>query len=493
MAGNHWVAEETALWASDSVVGPLAGQLSHHPVTNRDLERSLECLKELASLRALVDAQEAKLLTRVSELVVGSLAEQGYSSPVAQEYGENLAAAEIGAALQLPDRSAGKLVEQSKLLVNFFPTTVEALQLGRISRQHAITVAQECCGVPEHEVPDFEEHLLEIARTTTVAKLGTRARRLRERLHPESLAVRREKKVRERTVTVEPDRDGMAWLSAYLPSEQAYGIAYRIDVTARSLQSPDEPRTLTQLRADVFADLLTHTCASDPTTADGGRSLRCCTGTGAGAGAEAGSDTDTGTGAGAGTRIGTGAGAGATSEGYRGVAARVFVTVPVMTLLGGNEPAELDGYGPIDPDTARRLAAHAPSFTRLLTHRETGAVLSVGRTRYKPPKDLQDWVRVRDKTCRHPGCNRSAVGCEIDHTTPWAHGGETCASNLAAFCRKHHRFKTMGFWKHKQPVEGTVQSTSFAGQVYTSRADSTGRKPVQDGVQAPPSAVVDRF
>ena len=41
----------------------------------------------------------------------------------------------------------------------------------------------------------------------------------------------------------------------------------------------------------------------------------------------------------------------------------VHVTVPVLTLLGLDEaPAELDGYGPIDPDTARALAAQAPSF-----------------------------------------------------------------------------------------------------------------------------------
>ncbi|WP_458116597.1 DUF222 domain-containing protein [Arthrobacter sp. D2-10] len=446
MTGNRasWVSEETALWASDSVMGPLAGQLSHFPVTNRDLEASLECLGELASLRSWVDAQEAKLLTRISELSVRSLLEQGYGGPVAEEYAETVAAAEIGAVLHIPDGSAGRLIEQSKLLVNFFPATVEALQLGRISRRHAIAVAQECCGVPEEEIPDFEEQLLGIARGTTVAKLANRARRLREKLHPEALAVRREKKVRERAVTVDPDRDGMAWLSAYLPAETAYGIAHRLDATARALQSPEEQRTLSQLRADVFADLLTHTCTSDPTTAECGP----CTVSGA-------SSVPL-----------PAAGSGSAVQGYRGVVASVFVTVPVMTLLGGDEPAELDGYGPIDADTARKLAGHAPSFTRLLTHPESGAVMSVGRTRYKPPKDLQDWVRVRDKTCRHPGCSRVASACEIDHTIPWSQGGETRAANLAALCKKHHMFKTMGFWRHSQPHEGTMLSTSFAGKTY---------------------------
>jgi hypothetical protein len=96
---------------------------------------------------------------------------------------------------------------------------------------------------------------------------------------------------------------------------------------------------------------------------------------------------------------------------------------------------------------------------------------------------LQDWVRARDKTCRHPGCNLVAVRCEIDHTTPWSQGGETCAGNLAAFCKKHHMFKTFGFWKHKQPAEGTIQSTSFAGKTYTTLPEPF-HAPVQ--IPAPP-------
>ncbi|WP_028280296.1 DUF222 domain-containing protein [Arthrobacter sp. H5] len=100
-----------------------------------------------------------------------------------------------------------------------------------------------------------------VAEDSTVAKLGRRARRLREEFHPESIRTRREKAVRDRNVTVEPERDGMAWLGAYLPAEQAYGIYNRVDSAARSVQCPEETRTLAQLRADVFTDVLTHTCA----------------------------------------------------------------------------------------------------------------------------------------------------------------------------------------------------------------------------------------
>ncbi|WP_241985825.1 MULTISPECIES: DUF222 domain-containing protein [Cryobacterium] len=107
-----------------------------------------------------------------------------------------------------------------------------------------------------------------------------------------------------------------------------------------SLQGPDESRTLAQLRADAFAALLI----------DGV------------------------------TRAGLG----------RGIRATATVTVPVLTLLGrGDEPGHLEGCGPIDPETARELAAGAPSFTRILVHPETGVMLSVGRNQYRVPKDLR--------------------------------------------------------------------------------------------------------
>lgn len=147
--------------------------------------------------------------------------------------------------------------------------------------------------------------------------------------------------------------------------------------------------------------------------------------------------------------------------------AHINVTVPVLTLLGVDDaPADLEGYGPIPADVARRLAAHAPSFTRLLTHPESGAVLSVGRTSYTVPADLKNWLRVRDRTCRHPGCNIPASRCELDHTRPWSHGGLTSHENLAHLCRKHHMLKSEGIWHYNHPDGGTLTATSPGGRTY---------------------------
>ncbi|MDQ1575639.1 MAG: hypothetical protein QOH55_789, partial [Microbacteriaceae bacterium] len=158
-------------------------------------------------------------------------------------------------------------------------------------------------------------------------------------------------------------------------------------------------------------------------------------------------------------------------------------TVPVLTLLGHDDlpttlghdelPATLDGYGPIDADTARELAAHAPSFIRLLTQPETGAVLSVGRDSYRVPQDLKNWLQIRDVTCRFPGCSRHAARCEIDHTQDWAHDGQTRHDNLAHLCKSHHILKHKSDWQVTQARDGTgnLTWTSPAGRNYVTEPE----------------------
>lgn len=145
---------------------------------------------------------------------------------------------------------------------------------------------------------------------------------------------------------------------------------------------------------------------------------------------------------------------------------RINVTVPGLTLLGlDDEPADLEGYGPIDADTARRLAAHAPSMRRILVHPETGAALSYGREHYRAPADLDGFVRVRDGRCRFPGCSRRAERADLDHTTAWEHGGDTADANLAALCRHHHRLKHESGWRVVQEPGRVMRWTSPAGHV----------------------------
>jgi hypothetical protein len=205
----------------------------------------------------------------------------------------------------------------------------------------------------------------------------------------------------------------MSWLSALLPDQViAKGMA-GIEAQARELAAhPAESRTLPQIRADLLGDLLT----------------------------------------------------GQGTPGKVGV--RVGVLVPVLTLLGlSEEPGILDGFGPIDPATARRLAAEAPSFHRILTHPITGTILDIDRVTEHIPADMRRWLQYRDQTCTTPGCGKPAVHCDLDHTLDRQFGGTTRVTNLTHLCRKHHRMKHHTKWKVEQTPNGSIQWTSPTGHI----------------------------
>ena len=105
-------------------------------------------------------------------------------------------------------------------------------------------------------------------------------------------------------------------------------------------------------------------------------------------------------------------------------------------LGGGSEPGYIEGYGVIDAEQVRQLAADAT--LRLVEE----PVVSVAEAfRYQPSAALERAVRLRDLTCRFPGCDRPAVVCDVDHTVPFDHadprnGGLTVAANLKCLCRQ---------------------------------------------------------
>ena len=82
----------------------------------------------------------------------------------------------------------------------------------------------------------------------------------------------------------------------------------------------------------------------------------------------------------------------------------VHVIIPYSTLTGADDhPGELAGYGPIPADLAREIAADAV-WKRLLIDPESGTVLDHGRSTYRPPTALAEFVRARDGPAGSPIC-----------------------------------------------------------------------------------------
>nr|WP_296773121.1 HNH endonuclease signature motif containing protein [Rhodococcus sp. (in: high G+C Gram-positive bacteria)] len=97
---------------------------------------------------------------------------------------------------------------------------------------------------------------------------------------------------------------------------------------------------------------------------------------------------------------------------------------------------------------------------------------------YRPSASLAECVRQRDRTCRHPGCDVAAAGCEIDHVIPYLHraprrGGWTILTNLQCLCRYHHSLKTMGAWNPVMLAGAVLYWTSNSGTTAVTLPGST--------------------
>ena len=333
-------ARLNALFLEDAALETGTGAGAGVDVLQRAYEIRLERLGRMKQLEAQLAALKARDTAEAVEL---QHAMTPPDAPVHERtYAEMSAVEEIAGVLTLSSPAAGALVTQSRQLRSL-PLVLDALSAGIISWQHAKILADESDGLGPTGAAALVEHFLDpdapnAARGAapgelTPSRFRSKVRAWRERHHPESLEKRYAKGAADRRMEYTKDRDGMAWLSLYLPGDTANAIWNRTTALARGLQGPDEPRTLAQLRPDIAASLLLAAPAgtarnantAEEETAD--RTTRHNT---------------TGDNAGIGT--------------VPTPKADVLVTVPVCALLGAtDEPALLDGYGPIPASMARKL------------------------------------------------------------------------------------------------------------------------------------------
>ncbi|GAA2980593.1 hypothetical protein JOD63_002766 [Microbacterium terrae] len=346
--------------------------------------------------------------------------------------------AELAAALRVSDRVVQARMADAWTMVARFPATHTALAEGRITRTHASVIVDAGAAIVDDDARGRYEHTaLDRAQGETPGRLRPIARSLAARAEPTSAAERHRRARGRRGVFVRDVEDGMAEVLAVVPSVIGHGIHDRLTQMAhevRQASSHDDAatlelfdddgtpaerdaRTMDHLRADILADLA---LAGGPLAA---------------------------------------------GDGLDAIRARVQVTLPVLALAGvRDDGAELAGAGPIDAETARRLAGGATSWTRVMTHPVTGAVLAVDG--YRPTADLQRALRVRDEHCRFPGCRQPVWRCDIDHSHDAALGGETRVDNLAHVCRRHHVLKHSQQWRVRHLGGGSLEWTTPAGRTY---------------------------
>jgi hypothetical protein len=256
------------------------------------------------------------------------------------------------------------------------------------------------------------------------------------KLDPDAVRESRVAAQDDRHIGVAPLENGMAEVYGQLSAEVATAFDQELSQLAKQVCAAD-PRTMDQRRADALAAVL------------GGRGLGCGCGQ---PGCPASGETE---------RV---------SGGARTV---INVVAGEQTVYGeSDQPGYLVGYGVIDAGQVRQMVATAA--LQVIDPFTT----PVQALSYQPPAALVRAVWSRDLTCRFPGCSRSAIGCDLDHTIPFNHrdpaaGGHTVFENLKCLCRQHHSLKTFGGWRDRQCADGTVIWTSPTRRTYTTSPAGT--------------------
>lgn len=402
-------------------------------------------------LRAFADAA---LSLQLALTYRGALASTAGLPAAAREHELRAAAAELASVLRRSPHGMLGRMEQAHAIATRFPGTQRAWTQGRIDEAHARVIERHGSPIEDDaRRREFEALLLEEAERLTPGQLERLARRLAMEARGQSAEDRHREAAQQRFVRVEHQDDGMSLLMALLPSWQAQAIHDRLTEHASALREahvravaddPDvraDPRGVDALRADTLVDLALGADSQQIAEAFG--------------------------------------------DGAPRIQARVSLQVPVLAALGHSaEPAELLGVGPVPLDVARELALEQPAYERVLTDPVTQLPLAVET--YRPSAALQRTLAARDQTCRFPGCRRTAMRCDLDHTVDWARGGATSLGNLAHLCRAHHVLKHQTRWSVRQLGGGVLEWTTPSGRTIIDRPPAMGPRFEPDPAPAPP-------
>src|SRR5277367_5551572 len=430
------------LRAAGFIEGELPGVrtdgVGHQPLTMSVGHGIIECMFDEAaplveSMGAATRAENraaGERLAAIGELDLLRLRQVGERETWCTDTQEAIAA-EVGAALSVTQALATSYLYYARTMRTRLSKVGALLQAGDVSYRLFQTIAYRTDLITDPEVMAAVDARLAavIPRwpAMTQGRLASYVDRVVARADRD--AVRRSRERRgDREVSIWGDADGLTEIFGRLVTTDAHAVDARLDALAATVCA-DDPRTRNQRRADamgamaVGADRLSCRCGQP-----------CCP------------------------------------------AAATLTPSPVVIHVVADQ-ASVDGTAQthgsligsdalIPPELIADLAKSAR--LRPLVH-PADAPPERG---YTPSQALADFVRCRDLTCRFPGCDKTAMNCDLDHTIPYADGGRTQASNLKCLCRLHHLIKTFWGWHAQQLPDSTLVWTSPSGQTYVTTPGS---------------------
>jgi hypothetical protein len=316
----------------------------------------------------------------------------------------------------------------AKAVTGELPATWRAWRDGRITEWKAILIAREtaCLSRDDRQAVDAavagDPARLE---TMGVGQLVGELHAEACRIDPASVVARRRQAEADRHVTIRPAPDTMTWLTALLPVEDGVAAYAALMRAADSARASGDPRSKGQVMADALAGRVLEGDADMP----------------------------------GGPRV------------------SLHLVMSDHDLFGtDDEPAHLDGYGPIPAELAREIVAGACTrkeqvwLRRLYCHPQTGELVAAESRARLFRGSLARFIRLRDRTCRTPWCD--APVRHVDHPTDSAADGPTSALNGQGLCEACNYAKQAPGWRARPSPDADgheIETTLPTGHRYRTR------------------------
>ncbi|MFG1932485.1 HNH endonuclease [Mycobacterium sp. NPDC048908] len=381
-------------------------------------------VERIAWLEAVKSAAAAGQARAAAALAEARRAAEAAAGVPAAKQGRGVAS-EVALARRESPNQGGRLLGLATALVHEMPHTLAAMECGALSEWRATLIAREsaCLSVAHRRLLDAEM-CAEVAGLAGCGdgRISARAKEIAARLDAAAVVDRAAKAEADRTATIRPAPDCMAYVTVLLPMRQGVGmwaaLKRQADVTV-------DERSRGQVMADTAYERITGCPAEQP----------------------------------------------------QSVALNLVMTD--AALWGAdNAPAVVAGYGPIPASLAQQLVADAvteatavATLRRLYRHPGSGALVAMESRARLFPKGLAAFIGIRDRTCRTPYCD--APIRHRDHATPRNRGGPTSALNGLGECERCNYVKETPGWQVSTSEDNATHTADFVtptGAAYRSTA-----------------------
>lgn len=333
------------------------------------------------------------------------------------------AAVEVAAALTLTRRASEDQLSRAVAITERLRRVLDAFYAGRLDLPKVRVFEMALAHLPDETVEHVLDQILDDAEDLTTGQLRARLAKLVMIADPDGAKSSYEEGLADRKVVTSANPDHTANLGIYsAPPDAVAAARAHIEERARALKTKDEERTLDQIRTDVALDLLSGKCDHpDHVSAGSGR---------------------------------------------------INVTISAETLARlSDEPAELDGFGPVIAEIGRKTVRENIDGEWVFTVTDQGRTVATGTLSRRPTASQCRQVASEYPTCVMVGCREPAYQCDIDHRRPHSEGGPTHTDNLEPLCRHHHMVRHHAPWRLERLENGDHVWTSPLGHTYIRKRD----------------------